>query len=458
MLTYEAALRAIFQRTDYERTDQPPYPERVWRLARMEHFLDSLGHPEREYRAVHIAGTKGKGSTTAMIESILRAAGYRTGMYTSPHLHTFRERIQSRGQPIPEEAVARLVERMLPAMEANPDVTVFELITTLAMLYFVEEQIEWGVFEVGMGGRLDATNVLQPAVSVITSISMDHMKVLGETLEAIAGEKAGIIKPGVPVVSAPQQPAAMAVVRRVAEEKGAPLVVVGEDWRWRFIETHLAGQRFDVYRPGHEKKPDYPALRLPLLGAHQLENAATALAAIAALREGGVKIHPQAVHRGMAAVTWPGRLEVLGRQPFVVVDGAHNIYSIEKLMEALPVYLHYRRLFVIFGAGTTHNPADLLPSILNKAERLYVTRSQHAKATPVADLVSIVQGMGREATPAATVAEALAQAMDEAEPSDMILVTGSLFVVAEAREAWMARQGLPPLPSDPPGVYEPKNL
>ncbi len=456
MLTYEAALRAIFQRTDYERTDQPPYPERVWRLSRMESFLANFGHPERAYRSVHIAGTKGKGSTTAMVESILRAAGYRTGMYTSPHLHTFRERIQLRGQPIPEETVARLVEQMLPAMDANPDVTVFEIITTLAMIYFAEEEIDWGVFEVGMGGRLDATNVLLPEVSVITSISMDHMKVLGETLEAIAGEKAGIIKSGIPVISAPQQPAAMQVVRQAAAERGAPLVVVGQDWRWRFVETHLSGQRFDVYRPGKEAKPDYPSLRLPLLGAHQMENASTAIAAITALRERGVRIHPQAVHRGLGAVAWPGRLEVLGRRPFVVVDGAHNIYSIEKLMEALPVYLHYRRLLVIFGAGTTHNPRDLLPTILKAADQLFVTRSQHAKATPVADLVTIVQEMGREATPSDTVADALSRALEQADEGDLVLVTGSLFVVAEAREAWTLRQGLPPLPSDPPGVYEPK--
>jgi folylpolyglutamate synthase/dihydropteroate synthase len=155
-------------------------------------------------------------------------------------------------------------------------------------------------------------------------------------------------------------------------------------------------------------------------------------------------------------VLWPGRLEVLGRRPFVVVDGAHNVYSIAKLMEALPVYLHYRRLLIIFGAGTTHNPRDLLPAILDMADQLFVTRSQHAKATPVEDLVTIVQEIGREATPSASVAEALSQALEQAEDKDMVLVTGSLFVVAEAREAWTIRQGLPPLPGDPPGVYEPK--
>jgi dihydrofolate synthase/folylpolyglutamate synthase len=456
MLTYEAALQAIFQRTDYERSDQPPYPERVWRLARMESFLAGFGHPDRAYRSVHIAGTKGKGSTTAMIESILRAAGYRTGMYTSPHLHTFRERIRLQAEPIPEEAMTRLVERMLPAMEANPDVTVFEIITTLAMLYFAEEGVDWGVFEVGMGGRLDATNVLRPEVSVITSISMDHMKVLGDTLEAIAGEKAGIIKAGIPVVSAPQRPVAMEVVRETAAERGTSLVVAGEDWRWRFLETHLSGQRFDIYRAGREAKPDYASLRLPLLGAHQMENACTAVAAITVLRERGAKIHPQAVHRGLAAVQWPGRLEVLGRRPFVVVDGAHNANSMDKLVEALPSYLHYRQLIVIFGAGTTHDPRLFLPPILDKADSLIMTRSRHAKATPVDDLLAIVRSLGHEATPSSTVADALAQALEQARPDDLVLVTGSLFVVAEAREAWTIRQGLPPLPSDPPGVYEPR--
>ncbi|MBC7315523.1 MAG: bifunctional folylpolyglutamate synthase/dihydrofolate synthase, partial [Chloroflexi bacterium] len=216
MLTYRQALEAIFQRADYERGDRPPYPERVWRLARVEELLSQIGDPHRAYPSVHIAGTKGKGSTTAMIESILRAAGFRTGMYTSPHLHTFRERIQIEGAPISEEEVSAHMEELIPILKERPEVTVFEIITALAMKAFRARGVAWGVFEVGMGGRLDATNVLLPEVAVITSISLDHVNVLGHTLDAIAREKAGIIKEGRPVVSAPQRPEALEVIERTA--------------------------------------------------------------------------------------------------------------------------------------------------------------------------------------------------------------------------------------------------
>lgn len=453
MLSYREALKSIFQRTDYERRDQPPYAERVWRLERMEELLQCLGNPHRQFRSVHIAGTKGKGSTTAMIESILRQAGYRTGMYTSPHLHTFRERIRLAGEPIPEEDVCRLVERLLPILATRPEVTVFEIITALAMVYFAEQKVDFGVFEVGMGGRLDATNVLRPMVSVITSISLDHMKVLGDTIEAIAREKAGIIKPGIPVVVAPQRPAAMQVMHEVSEARGAPLTSVGRDWQWRFLGADLAKQRLSVYRVGHESKPEYPKLELPLLGVHQLENAATAVVAVETLREQGVRITKSAVRRGLATVQWPGRLEILGQNPLVVVDGAHNGDSIQRLLEALRDYLSFRRLLVIFGAGTTHNPQDLLPLLVPAAHKLYLTRSRHAKATPTAELQSIAQSLGCEPSTAETVGESLRQALAEAQPEDLILVTGSLFVVAEAREAWAEMKGLPALPSDPPGVY-----
>jgi dihydrofolate synthase / folylpolyglutamate synthase len=453
MLTYYEALRMIFARTDYERQNQPPYPERVWRLSRMEEFLDQLGNPQRAYRSVHIAGTKGKGSTTAMIEAILRAAGYRTGMYTSPHLHTFRERIRLAGELIPEADVVQLVERLAPLYEARPEVTVFEIITALAMLYFAEQCIAWGVFEVGMGGRLDATNVLQPSVSVITSISLDHMKVLGDTIEAIAREKAGIVKPGIPVVAAPQKPEAERVVRSISDERKAALTVVGEDWRWSLLGADQCGQRLAVYRAGNESRPEYPDLFIPLLGAHQLENACTAVVAIEALRAQGVAIDDSALQRGLATVQWPGRMEILGQRPLLVVDGAHNPYSIQKLLEALPAYFQYRRLHVVFGAGVTHNPADLLGLLTPIAYKLYVAQSRHAKATSVAELQVIAASLGREATAATTVGEGLVQALAEAAPDDLVLVTGSLFVVAEARETWGALNGWAPLPADPPGAY-----
>jgi dihydrofolate synthase/folylpolyglutamate synthase len=453
MLTYEGALRAIFRRTDFERGDRPPYSERVWRLSRMEELLSQIGNPHRAYPSVHIAGTKGKGSTTAMIDAILRAAGYRTGMYTSPHLHTFRERIRLGGEPIAEEALADLVERLLPVLNGRPEVTVFEIITALAMWHYAERKVDFGVFEVGLGGRLDATNVITPRVSVITSISFDHVRVLGDTIAAIATEKAGIIKPGVPVVSAPQRDEAREVIRRVSEERGAPLVVAGDDWHWRLWHTDITGQRLDVYRAGNEAHPEYPDLYLPLLGAHQLENACAAVVAIETLRQGGVAIPPRAVRDGLAAVRWPGRLEVLGQKPLLVVDGAHNTDSISRLLQAVQDHLPHRRLLVVFGAGQTHNPRELLDIVRSRAAVLYTTRAHHPKATPADELAAMVADSGGEVRIVDRVADAISAALDEAADDDLVLVTGSLFVVAEAREAWAALNGLPPYPADPPGVY-----
>ncbi|HUV93524.1 MAG TPA: folylpolyglutamate synthase/dihydrofolate synthase family protein [Anaerolineae bacterium] len=453
MLTYRDALRAIFQRTDYERQGQPPYSERVYRLARMEQLLERLGSPHRAFRSVHIAGTKGKGSTTAMIDSVLRAAGYRTGMYSSPHLHTFRERIRIEAELIPEEDVARVIEGMLPILESRPDVTVFEIITALAMRYYAERQVDFGVFEVGMGGRLDATNVLRPMVSVITSISLDHTKVLGDTIEAIAREKAGIIKPEIPVVTAPQRPEAMQVIQDTCASHDAPLTVAGLDWCWRFEGSDLSGQSLTVYTPGNEEAAEFPALWIPLLGAHQLENACTAVAAIDVLQRSGVSIGKDAVRRGLATVHWPGRMEVLGQAPLVVVDGAHNAYSVRRLLEAAGEYLSWRRIILIFGAGHTHSPEGQLALLLPAVDVTYVTQAKHAKATPAADLKLMADGLEHEAITVGSVREALKQGLHQATEDDLVLVTGSLFVVAEAREAWAEFRGLPPPPSDPPGVY-----
>jgi len=453
MLSYADALRSIFRRVDYERVNHPPYGERVWRLDRVRELLAALGNPQQRYRTVHVAGTKGKGSTTAMIESILRADGYRTGMYTSPHLHTFRERIRVGGDLVSEEDLAALVQEVSPLLAVRPELTVFEIITALAMLHFAKCGVEHAVVEVGLGGRLDATNVLIPDVSVITSISLDHTKVLGNTIGAIAGEKAGIIKPGVPVVSAPQVSEALSVIKERAGALGSELILCGRDWKWRFEGADLEGQSLTLCRPGHESAPEHADLRIPLLGEHQLENATAAVAAVEALRARGVTISPQAIRRGLAEVRWPGRMEVLSRRPLVVLDGAHNPDSIQRLLEALHAYLTYERLLLVCGVGTTHVPATLLGILMAHADETYLVRAHHAKATPLEELSQYAQELGYESHRAGDVADGLAQALDEACEGDLVLVAGSLFVVGEARTAWAALNGLPAPPVDPPDVY-----
>lgn len=453
MLSYREALTYILARADFERDRGTPYGQRDWRLARVEELLAQLGDPHRAYPSVHIAGTKGKGSTTAMVAAILQAAGYRVGMYTSPHLHTFRERIRLDGEPIAEAELVALVEKIRPLMDARPQVSVFELITALAMWHFARQQVEIGVFEVGLGGRLDATNVLHPLVSLITSISIDHIGVLGTTLAQIAREKAGIIKAGVPVVSSPQRPSAMRVIRATAREREAPLVVGRHDWRWRDLGPSDGGQRLAIYRAGSHRAPEYPDLWLPLLGKFQLENACTAVAGIQALREQGIEIGDEAVRQGLRQVRWPGRLQVLSRDPLVVVDGAHNPYSISQMLASLPAYLDYMRIQLVFGAGHAHRPGALLELLLPQADKAYVAAAHHPKSASPEMLRDLGQELGYAVEICPSIEAALGMALEQAGPHDLVLATGSLFVVAEAMSAWAKMQGLPPYPSDPPGVY-----
>jgi dihydrofolate synthase/folylpolyglutamate synthase len=453
MLTYEQALRAIFGRTDMERGDRPPYSERIWRLERVHELLHALGDPHFQYPAVHVAGSKGKGSTTAMIASVLRVAGLRTGMYTSPHLHTFRERIQVDGEPISEADVARLVAQMRPVLDARPEVTVFEIITALAMLYFAEAGVAWGVFEVGMGGRLDATNVLTPHVAVITSISLDHIAILGATVAHIAREKAGIIKPGVPVVSAPQQPEALAAIEAVAAERDAPLILGGRDWQWEALSRCGAGQRMRLWQSDDTGEPAYPCLDVPLLGDHQLENAANAVMALEECRARGLAISRATIAAGIAQVQWLGRFEVLQRDPVLVVDGAHNIDSMQKLLRTVRAEFPNQGIAVVFGAGQGHLPADLLAALTGPVVRVHLARADHPKATEVSELAAAAAAAGLEATASETVSQALELALATVRENELVLVTGSLFVVAEARRAWMSLKGLPEPPSDPPDAY-----
>ena len=445
MLSYRDALDYILGFTDYERRGLAAYAPEFYNLERVHRLLALLGDPQQSFQAVHIAGTKGKGSTAAMIESMLRAGGYRTGLYTSPHLHTFRERMRVGGELIPEADVARLVEEMQPLVAQVPDITTFEIATCLAFAWFAEQDVEWAVLEVGLGGRLDATNVVVPAVAVITSISYDHMAILGDTLTQIASEKAGIIKPGVPVVSAPQVDEALAVIEATCRERGAPLIQVGRDWLWESGTAGIDGQAFSA----HHGPDTLAGLWIPLLGEHQVVNAVTALAALAVLETAGLSLSPQAIRAGLRAVHWPARLEILGRAPLVVVDGAHNGDSAQKLVAALESALDYRHLIVVLGTSADHTTPELLAALLSSAHRAIATQSRHPRAAAPAWLQTRAEELGYHLELSETVAEALDLALAGAGPEDLVCCTGSVFVAAEAREAMFDRLGLPSLPSDP---------
>jgi dihydrofolate synthase/folylpolyglutamate synthase len=385
----------------------------------------------------------------------LRAAGYRTGLYTSPHLHTFRERIRLDGDLISEAEVVGLAQQVQPLADQISSITTFEVMTAMALAWFAQNDAEWVVLEVGLGGRLDATNVVTPAVAVITPISLDHVAILGDTLAKIAAEKAGIVKPGVPVVSAPQPEEALRVIEDTCVRREAPLTLVGRDWIWERLEPEpgagpapLEGQRFRIRRGG-----GVPAIErgvqvlehlwIPLLGEFQLSNATTAVAALRQIPQIQGKLSGAAIREGLRSVYWPGRLEVLARQPLVVVDSAHNGDSAKKLMVALRTYLHFERLIVVLGASADHVTSELLTAFLSWADRAVVTRSRHPRAAEPGWIQEGASALGFAVETSDDVPQALGIALDGATAADLVLCTGSVFVAAEARAAWFARQGLP---------------
>jgi len=429
---YQTALDYILRFADYERM---PRSALVFDLRRMELLLERLGKPQEAARSIHVAGTKGKGSTVAMIASILTCAGYRTGLYASPHLLSFTERIQVDGKPIAEDAFARLVELIKPEIEAVNEfgafgeLTTFEILTALAFAYFKEKEADYQVLEVGLGGRLDATNVVKPEVCVITSISFDHVDVLGDTLTQIATEKAGIIKPGSIVVCSPQSPEAMEVVERVCRERGVRLVRVGSDVTWQQKAFSPEGQSFQL--KGITGEYD---LNLPLLGEHQLENAATAVVTVEVLAERGAKVSPESIATGLAQVHWPGRLQILQRKPWVIVDGAHNADSVGRLAKALKQYFDFERAVLIFGASSDKNIAGMAAELASLSSTVIVSQSRHPRAMELNALVTEFSKWGIVPEVAGNVASAVELALAKAQATDLICATGSLFIVAEVME------------------------
>ena len=308
-MDYTSALRYVLGLADLERMVEPPGARPRYDLGRMHALLDALGRPHLSTPTVHVTGTKGKGSTSAMVASILRASGFSVGLYTSPHLHTMRERVQVNGAPLSEEDFAATLEAVWPSVKAlsGEGVTTFETLTAMAFHAFAARRLDWQVLEVGMGGTLDATNTVEsPQVCVITSISLDHTKILGDTVEAIARDKAGIIKPGSTVVTAPQPSGVIAVLREACDAVGVELVQTAQRYDWRVTGFDLRGQSFHVEGP----KCAWDGW-IPLLGEHQVENAICAIAAAEALAERGAAVPHDAVLRGLVGVSWPGRLEVL---------------------------------------------------------------------------------------------------------------------------------------------------
>jgi dihydrofolate synthase/folylpolyglutamate synthase len=437
--SYEAALDYLFSATDYEKMRRVRYNADTFSLDRMRRLLERLGSPERRLRSVHVAGTKGKGSTAAMAHAIAAACGLKTGLYTSPHLIDIRERIHVGRDPIAPEDLERLIRAARPHVEhlreEGDPATFFEIFTALAFAHFAASGVDLAVVEVGLGGRLDATNVLTPDVSVLTAISIDHVEQLGGTLSAIAAEKAGIVKPGVPVVSQPQPPEALEVVERACRAAGSPMMLVGRDVTYTWSPAPDGGRR-GIRLSVRTPLAAYEDLFVPLMGEHQAINAAAAIAAAECVGPMRGRLTPQTVRRALAGVQWPGRMEYLAGPPEMVLDGAHNRASMERLAEGLARHFPGRRIVTVFASAADKDVDGMLAVL---AERMpgtpvVLTRTDNPRAADPADLASRFAALGGQAAEmTADVPAALRRAAELASPDALIVACGSLYLVGEIK-------------------------
>ena len=433
-MNYQEAIANVLSLFDSERTRvDGPRQKAIYNLGRMEEFLDRAGNPHRSVPTVHIAGTKGKGSTAALCDSAFRAAGLGTGFYSSPHLHTFRERVRRNCEPVSEEEFAGVVADLWPLrnVDGRDTVTLFEFLTAMGFHCFAQAGADVQTIEVGLGGRLDATNVVDAQVCVITSVSMDHAHILGDTIGEIAADKAGIIKPGSTPVIAPQRAEALTSILDACNRVDAKPVLIGRDVSWEPRGSGHGSQQFVV----HGMLGSYD-LDIPLLGDYQMENAATAVVAVEAMCQAqGFEMDPATLAQGFASVSWPCRMEIVGREPLVIADGAHNDYSVDKLLGSLPYYFDYDRLVVIAGFSRDKNVEAMSRSLATAADAVVAAQSRHPRAMAAAELAGLLADHGGIAEVMASPADALQQARAVAGPGGLVLATGSLFLAAEIREA-----------------------
>ena len=437
LTSYQHALDYIYSFVDFSRTRQENLAPENFDLGRVHELMALLGDPHKAYPSIHVAGSKGKGSVSAFCASVLYAAGYRVGLYTSPHMQEFTERIQVNQQQISADELTALVEDIKPAVAAVARITTFEIITGLAFMHFARQKVDIAVFEVGLGGRLDATNVITPLVSVITSLSLEHTSILGSTLAEIAGEKAGIIKENIPVIVAPQTQEAIDVIQAIAAQKISALIRVGNDYQFAALSHSLEGQSFKIWSDDDKHAI---ALEIVLLGGHQIENATVAYAALQALGEHGFEITLEANQHGFANTRWPGRFEILNRDPLLVVDSAHNQASCQKLRQAVDEYFPDIPIVLVFGCSEDKDAAGMLAELALRADHIIATRSTHPRAMSPELIVELAEPLGRPTTLAPLIEEAIDAALGLVEPGGLILITGSVFVAGAGRAAWEVRQ------------------
>jgi dihydrofolate synthase/folylpolyglutamate synthase len=437
-MTYREATAYLESLIDYEKTPAGSAAARLWNLDRMIHMLRAVGDPHLGLRCLHIAGTKGKGSTAAMTASILAAAGHRTGLYTSPHLVSFRERVRMNGRLISEADVVRLVEEVRPIIESMRDSDIglpsfFDAYTLIGLLHFAQQKVDVAVMETGLGGRLDATNVVQPMACGITRIGIDHTLELGDTIAEIAWEKAGIIKPGLSVVSAPQAPEVVEVLEAACLERGAQLLMVGAHGP-RVIGTRTEGADRQVFTiEGLERL--YLDLACPLLGAYQAENAAVAIGLVELASRRGIEAGEEAIRKGIASVRWPGRFQIVSRRPDIVLDGAHDEVSARALAKTIEAVFPGRRVILVLGVHRDKDARAIVRELCPLADMVIATASSSPRALDAYELQRAAFSHSKHTSAYTPVSLAVREAVNDARRDDLILITGSLYVVGEAMMA-----------------------
>ncbi|MFZ3151983.1 MAG: folylpolyglutamate synthase/dihydrofolate synthase family protein [Anaerolineaceae bacterium] len=442
--SFQDSLDFIYSFVDFSMKRHVDDTHKFFKLDRMKSLMDLLGNPQNQYPCIHVAGTKGKGSVAALCASACQAAGYKVGLYTSPHLEEFTERIQINGVQIDKVSLVRIVEQLRPLTQQIPEVTTFELTTALGFLYFAQNQVDIAVIEVGLGGRLDATNVINPLVSVITPISYDHTAVLGNTLTEIAYEKGGIIKPGIPVVIAPQHAEAQSELIRIVNERKSPTVIVDEVYAYQLLSHSLVFQTVSIQRKqnGQDQARSLASkplkFELPLLGYHQVQNSVTALAALDVVAQKGFQFSRQTIRSGFKKVSWPARFEILRQDPPVVIDSAHNGDSMLRLRQAIDEYFPTRKFILVFGASADKELDAMFQQILPRIDQVITTQSTHPRAADAEQLAGLIGAYAVPVQAAVPAEEAMQLALQMAGMDKGILITGSIFIAAAARSIWNA--------------------
>ncbi len=408
----------------------------IFGLENISRLLQALGDPHLDLKVIHVGGTNGKGSVSAMMAAVLREEGYRVGLYTSPHLVSFTERIQINGIEIGWEEVVRLTDllrRRVAEEDIPPHFTFFDFTTALALYYFAQQKVDVAILEVGLGGRLDSTNIVNPLLTVITNVDRDHCQILGEGIEDIAREKAGIVKHGVPLISGATKPQVIRILEAACQEKGAPLRLAGRDFKGKKISRGMLefqGRRWQV-----------ADIRLGAAGSYQVANAAVALGALEAFEEQGYRIGKKSIYKGLAAVRWPGRLELVQESPQILLDGAHNPAAAKALKVCLQEEFDYRHLYMVMGIMKDKELAVIVTELAPLADVLIATRPHNPRATSPQEIAEIAQNYCPEVMVIEDVSEGVEYLQAMAQQDDLIVVTGSLFTVGEARDHLVKGRG-----------------